>query len=83
MNISNGTKDPYMTMKSYLGMGIKMDIAVLVPVLAILIVIGVGTTGFGLNTATQVDIMAMVAATGFLVPILMIALVSLRLNNKF
>lgn len=41
------------------------------------------TSGFGLNTATQVDIMAMVAATGFLVPILMIALVSLTLNDKF
>lgn len=80
MNNSNSTKDPYMTMKSYLGMGIKMDIAVLVPVLAILIIIGMGTTGFGLNTTMQFDIMAMVAVTGFFVPILMIALVSLRLN---
>ena len=60
---------------------VVMVLKILIP--AILIIIGVGATGFGLNTATQVDIMAIVAATGFLVPILMIALVSLRLNNKF
>lgn len=78
---NKASKDAYAVMRSYLSIGRKMDIALLAPVLATLVIAIVATTGLELGSAVQVDVTAVIAVIGFLVPLLMIFLVSMKLNK--
>lgn len=76
------TPDPYLTMKSYLSIGNKLNGALLTSVAAILAIVVLGVSDLGLTSAMRLNLMSAIAIVAFFVPLLMIALVSLKLNKN-
>lgn len=78
---TSNTTDPYLTMKSYLRMGNKLEYAVLIAASAIVAMMVLDMNDLKLTSAMQVNIMAAIAVTAFSMLLLIITLVSFKLKK--